>query len=158
MPESEIIPVTCCNWFSVGAIKNRWWKGEVLGTETQVLCGRGGLVWKGRRRKRWSGLITVLCWQVAAHAARTSCQGIHHRGHGATPGSVFVSGRKLNIRTPARIPWAQKWGPTEGHCGVGTLASSLWLFGFSLILSPKDTFQHQNALWLWRKESQRAGR
>lgn len=134
-PESEIIPFMCCNWFSVGAIKNWWWKGRELRTETQVLCVcvcvGGGLVWKGSRRKRWSGLIAVLCGQVATRALCTSCPGIHHRGHGATPGSVFTSGRKINIRTPARIPWAQKCEPIECHCGVGTLAglfTVVWVF------------------------------
>lgn len=41
-PESEIIPFMCCNWFSVGAIKNWWWKGRELRTETQVLWWGGG--------------------------------------------------------------------------------------------------------------------
>lgn len=53
----------------------------------------------------------------------TCCQGIYHCGHGATPGSILINGRKLNICLPATIPLAQKCEPVECHCGVGKLGS-----------------------------------
>lgn len=37
-PKPEIIPFICCNWVSISAIKNRWWKTEALDRNTSLLC------------------------------------------------------------------------------------------------------------------------
>lgn len=100
--------------------------GQKQQSSVWVLCGKGAersMVLSTHQR----GLVSR--WQVAAYAVYTCCQGIHHCGHRATLGSVFINGRKLNIGTPAGVPPAQKREPMECHCGAGKLAS-LWCWAF----------------------------
>lgn len=83
-------------------------------------------------------------------ALYTHCQDVHRCRLRAAPDPIYIKARELDIGSPVRSRLAQKPEPMEQHCRVGR-SSYLWCLGFSSLLLPKDHFQPENDLWLWRK-------
>lgn len=82
----EIIPFICCNWVSISAIKNRWWKTEALDRNTSLLC----VASTGLGQSKEVVLSMHWTWALPMLASRCPCT-VESRCQGAD--FIYINGR-----------------------------------------------------------------